>query len=1029
MAMDVVLGDPDDLPQVVENLSLKGFCAVDAGVCGELSSRVLTEVQQRFQLGRFVAPPSTETVHISDGLLGREGSARIAQLSVPDSGALEPAERDGAAVVELDEFISELSIGLMEYLPALGTEASTRSVGMFHETTISEPPIAELTESDASSWMGTFSQHRLMVLFFVGPETGTLRLSLFDAAESSQPQEVPTGPNTMVILRPDLIARKHSTGSPDKTYVFSCFINSMREVPLRPGLPVPEHREALAQWIQDRLKELKDMELEDEALIEDLPRQWVRAMNSQFYRGQQACIRSSASKLPGPLGWDPDGFFPTTMAGADFVLEVPHRRFNIDQYWYKDPKEELWTQYKSYSRHGSFIDGEDLFDNKQFSVSAPQARGMPVSERWGLEVGYESLFNAGWQKKKLQRAKGDVMVGVHSTENQFNNKYEDTSGIGQGGSVAKEANLISFTLNIMGQSLTFDTDGSSSMTALWQGHLEQSDDDEFGRKPPFSLVVGTAWNTVPACFANFCFRRLLTTRGRCFAFDQKATGFVRGEGCAGLVLDHLYSVVDGEAVVESNGQGIVRAAEMMQCGRGAVLAAPSATVIHETIAFALRRGGMQPGDIDVVECHAPGAGMMDTAEANSLAKVLRKDADAAPLPLTDTKTNIGDTYAAAGIIGFLKALHCMRNALVGANDLVRQLNPHIDMGSKAVNVLTEPMMVPTETTGFSTTNSFGTSGTYVSCIAWADRMELFAVDPESGARPATCVFWPGGGGELEEEALPENAYYLAGTFNQWVDPLKMEERSPGEWTATVVLGDNRYEQFQIWLDGKEERTIHPGRQTAPRNTHVYGPEDRSSCSLSTWQIDGRPLLSSGGGSITELPNKDRAEPGTNFLVRLRVAGKYRIVDWERQEDPLATPAPSSYYVVGTWNGWEFQEMTSTEPDVWSCEVRLESEVGEFAIVRNKDWTQAFYPADFSHSGSAVYGPDYWGRGLTWAITATMGDVFRIQFRRELSPGKDEREVTWEHLGNEPSQDGRPKSRTPSKRSVLSPEGFTVDSLS
>jgi len=613
------------------------------------------------------------------------------------------------------------------------------------------------------------------------------------------------------------------------------------------------------------------------------------------------------------------------------------------------------------------------------------------------------------------------MTGVHTTENQYNNKHENTSVFGPGGSVAREANMISFTLNIMGQSLTFDTDGSSSLTALWQGQLEQSDNDENGRNPPFSLILGTAWNIAPACFANFCQRRLLTTEGRCFSFDQKATGFVRGEGCGGLVLDHLFSMVDGSAVVESNGEGIVRSTAMMQCGKGAVLAAPSGIVMHETMSLAVRSGGMQPGDIDVLECHAPGASLIDSVEANATARALRKDDDSSPLPLTDMKTMIGSTYAASGITGFLRALHCMRAALFGANNLLRQLNPHIDLDKRPVNLMTEPLIVPVETTGFAAVNSFGNSGTYVTAVAWGDRMELFLPEAEPGLRPAPCLFWAGGGGELEQEALPREGYYLIGSFNQWADPVKMEEADEGVWTGTVVLGDNRYEQFQVWLDGSEQRVIHPGTSKAPCNTPVQGPQEREHCSSYTWLIDGRPLLvplesvglpsASTKGTppsadpsalqLTELPNRDRGEPGSKYRVRLRVAGKFRIVDWERvAEEQLAVPVASSYYVVASWNNWEFKEMMCDGSSVglWSCDELLEDGDGEFTIVRNKDWSQAFYPSDFSFASTAVCGPDDWGRGLSWVIEGSPGDVFRVSFRREVAgPGQDDREVSWQRV--------------------------------
>jgi len=197
--------------------------------------------------------------------------------------------------------------------------------------------------------------------------------------------------------------------------------------------------------------------------------------------------------------------------------------------------------------------------------------------------------------------------------------------------------------------------------------------------------------------------------------------------------------------------------------------------------------------------------------------------------------------------------------------------------------------------------------------------------------------------------------------------------------------------------------------------------------LCTWQIDGRPILVYERGTINELPNKDKGEPGTQYLVRLRVAGKYRIVDWERLEE-TATPPQSSYFVIASWTDWAFQEMSQVEPGLWSCEARLDFASGEFAIVRNKDMTQTFYPADFDYAGASVYGPDDWGRGLSWTINGSANDVFRIQFRRVLGPGQDEREVSWQHLRDEevPTEPSERSQR--SEQRLVSPLGLDVDAL-
>merc|ERR1712060_19512 len=88
---------------------------------------------------------------------------------------------------------------------------------------------------------------------------------------------------------------------------------------------------------------------------------------------------------------------------------------------------------------------------------------------------------------------------------------------------------------------------------------------------------------------------------------------------------------------------------------------------------------------------------------------------------------------------------------------------------------------------------------------------------------------------------------------------------------------------------------------APRDSPVLGPTDWTECYSFRWQIEGRPLMVAADVSASDgspnaikqdgeededmlyefVPTRDEGEPGDFYKVRLRVAGKYRTVDWER----------------------------------------------------------------------------------------------------------------------------------------------------
>ncbi|CAE8614404.1 unnamed protein product, partial [Polarella glacialis] len=431
---DVKLGSANDLPEVIECLAQKAFCVIDASQCGHLVGRASQEAIQ-VPGTQFLPAPGSKGAHVADGLLGAEGSCcvfDVQQLSATSE------------LRHLDAFAAELCLGLASRCRRIVGEASFLSEGLLLETRTTStdaPSSEELTEASCSQWLDLFARHRLMLLFFLGPGAGLLELGVFGQASGSRIQ-VRTRPNVLVVLRPDIVSRTHSAAVPgtERCFAYSRFLfasGSLQAEVEEKQIP-PYHADLLA-WCLTRLKQLKELEVEAPGLVpEEVPRAWLRAMSSEFTVGQQACIRGSACRLPGPTGWHLEELLPSLVAGADFIIEVPLQRFDVDAMFYSDPRDELWRESKTYSRHGSFVDGAELFDHRFFGIAASAAPTMPVSERWGLEVGYEAIFRAGWSKASIRRAKADVLVGVHTTENQFNMRTPDAAQFGPGGSQARE---------------------------------------------------------------------------------------------------------------------------------------------------------------------------------------------------------------------------------------------------------------------------------------------------------------------------------------------------------------------------------------------------------------------------------------------------------------------------------------------------------------------------------------------------------------------------------------------------------------
>lgn len=93
-------------------------------------------------------------------------------------------------------------------------------------------------------------------------------------------------------------------------------------------------------------------------------------MNHMFHKGQMIAVKGEACKVPATES--PDAFCMATAFAPDYPQDVPRIRWDHEEVY--DPDPESWRNFKSYCKHGSFMDGIELFDCKMFSMSPNEAR-------------------------------------------------------------------------------------------------------------------------------------------------------------------------------------------------------------------------------------------------------------------------------------------------------------------------------------------------------------------------------------------------------------------------------------------------------------------------------------------------------------------------------------------------------------------------------------------------------------------------------------------------------------------------------
>lgn len=93
------------------------------------------------------------------------------------------------------------------------------------------------------------------------------------------------------------------------------------------------------------------------------------------------------------------------------------------------------------------------------------------------------------------------------------------------------SNRISYCYNLHGPSVVIDTACSSSLTSFHLANRSLQDGES-----DISIVAGTALHFDPNIFITMTDLGMLSSDGRCRAFDADGSGYVRGEGVCAVVL-------------------------------------------------------------------------------------------------------------------------------------------------------------------------------------------------------------------------------------------------------------------------------------------------------------------------------------------------------------------------------------------------------------------------------------------------------------------------------------------------------------
>jgi acyl transferase domain-containing protein/acyl carrier protein len=393
---------------------------------------------------------------------------------------------------------------------------------------------------------------------------------------------------------------------------------------------------------------------------------------------------------------DPESFWQQILAGGDAVGPVPSDRWDLST-WLGEAAARAPGL-----RHGGFLDDVYGFDADAFHISPREARAMDPQQRLLLEVSWEALEHAGLIAR-VEGSQTGVFLGVALTDwEQRTLRHPDPdamdlyAGTGSFNSVA--AGRISYALGLRGPSVALDTACSSSLVAI---HLAC----QSLRSGECSIALAGGANLLLSPDPTLYFSRMgaLAPDGRCKTFDASADGYVRSEGVGVVVLKRLDDALrDGDRVL-----AVVRGSAVNQDGRSNGLTAPNPDAQRAVLRAALANAGVSAAEVGLVETHGTGTPLGDPIEVDALRSVYGEGST--PLALGAAKSQFGHAEAAAGILGFVKAVQAVRHGQIPANLHLHTPNPRLNLAGSRLTLprVTAPWGGPR----VAAVSGFGMSGT------------------------------------------------------------------------------------------------------------------------------------------------------------------------------------------------------------------------------------------------------------------------------------------------------------------------------
>ncbi|WP_108807996.1 SDR family NAD(P)-dependent oxidoreductase [Aquimarina spinulae] len=491
---------------------------------------------------------------------------------------------------------------------------------------------------------------------------------------------------------------------------------------------------ALSDHIQDKIKQ-KGVLITDATVSADIPEKVFQSTIPKAVKGRRltslrkglqenanqftkSSSRSQSIAVIGmagqfPEAGDVESFWQNIAQGKNCIREIPKKRWDIEKYYQAGETVEG----KTYSKWMGALEDYDLFDPMFFNISPIEAESMDPQQRLFLETCWHTIEHAGYNPHVFSGSKCGVYVGCAAGDYLQQSKKHQLSAQGFTGAAGSIlASRISYFLNLQGPCVSIDTACSSSLVAI-----ANACDALVSGSIDSALAGGVYIMATPSMHIMSSQSGMLSPDGRCHTFDQRANGFVPGEGVGVVMLKRLEDAEkDNDTIL-----GVVQGWGINQDGKTNGITAPNTESQIQLEQQVYDQFDVDPNNIQLIETHGTATKLGDPIEVEGLRRSFQKyTEERAYCALGSVKSNIGHCLTAAGVAGFIKVLQAMKHKQLPPTINFEQLNEHINLEGSPFYVNTElrdwevresqQRQAAISSFGFSGTNAHLVMGEYVS---------------------------------------------------------------------------------------------------------------------------------------------------------------------------------------------------------------------------------------------------------------------------------------------------------------------------